>query len=571
MTRYTLHKKDEITMKPNFFIDGFIILDEYDVVIYIQKDLEGYFGILENIYGKIITKTPLYKYFEGKLDGRIHIIQINDYILQVKCSSVKTNHKHTLQIINLTNITEYIKQQNSLSTSLNMNTTLNEIINSSYDGIFVTDSVGTGIIVNKAYTRITGVKPQELLGKNIREAVKNGIISDSVTLKVMKEKKSITIIQSVRGKEVLVTGNPIFDETNEITFVITNIRDITDLNRLKMELRKEKALSNQYLNEIDKLKKKKDIELLLKKIVAQSKEIISVLSLALKIANVDSTVILLGESGVGKEVFANIIHSSSNRANEPYIKVNCGAIPPHLLESELFGYEKGAFTGADPRGKPGLFEQANGGTIFLDEIGELPLDLQVKLLRILQESEITRIGGRKTLKVDVRVISATNRDLEKMVEKGEFRKDLYYRLHIIPIYIPPLRARREDITPLIEYFLLKNNKKYGFNKKIHPEVYMILENHDWPGNVREVENLIERLVVTTENDVINSNDIPQTFIKKKKIKPTQTLKEIVQNIESNIIKEQLLIYKTTRKTAAALGLSQSALVKKMKRLDIESK
>lgn len=238
------------------------------------------------------------------------------------------------------------------------------------------------------------------------------------------------------------------------------------------------------------------------------------------------------------------------------------------MESELFGYEKGAFTGADTRGKPGLFEQANGGTIFLDEIGELPLNLQVKLLRVLQEYELTRIGGRKTIKINVRVISATNRDLEKMVSNGEFRKDLFYRLNIIPIKIPPLRKRRDDIAPLIKHFLNKNYVKYGFNKRIHPEAITILEGYHWPGNIREVENLIERLVVTVEQDIITISDLPASIVKDEVIKPQQTLKEVVQNIEKSMIKENLLIYKTTRKTAKALGISQSALVKKMKRLDI---
>lgn len=447
---------------------------------------------------------------------------------------------------------------------------LASIFQSSYDGIYVADKNGNGMMVNHAYSRVTGVKSQELLGKNMKTVVKEGLVSESVTMKVLDGKAPKTIIQTVRGKELLVTGNPVYDKNGEIAYVVTNVRDITDLNHMKTELQNSINLTQKYLNEIEELKKKEMPHMNLDGSVAQSQEIIKVFLLAKKLAKVDSTLLILGESGVGKEVIVKYLHQESERANQPLIKVNCAPIPKHLLESELFGYEKGAFTGADSRGKPGLFEQANGGTIFLDEIGDMPIDLQVKLLRVLQEFEITRVGGRSSFKIDVRVVSATHRNLEEMVENGEFRKDLYYRLNIVPIKIPALRERKADIVPLAFYFLNKMNKKNRLNKRFHPEIIRFFEEYPWPGNIRELENLIERLVVTADLEQIGLEDLPPSMLQGLELKQNvkSTLKEIIENVERKIIKEKIQEYKTTRSTAKELGISQSALVKKMKRLGL---
>ncbi|EKN70975.1 sigma-54 dependent transcriptional regulator [Neobacillus bataviensis LMG 21833] len=449
-----------------------------------------------------------------------------------------------------------------------IDTILVSIFQSSYDGIYVADSDGVGVMVNSAYSRITGVESQELLGKNMMTVVKEGLVSESVTIKVLEEKTAQTIIQTVRGKELLVTGNPVFDLNGKITYVVTNVRDISDLNYMKTELLHSKRLTEQYIYEIEELKKRELIHMHLDGIIGQSQEIMKVFHLARKVAKVNSTVLILGESGVGKEVIVNYLHQESDRANKPLIKVNCGAIPKHLLESELFGYEKGAFTGADSQGKPGLFEQADGGTIFLDEIGDMPIDLQVKLLRVLQEFEIMRVGGRKSFKIDVRVISATHMNLEEMVDKNDFRRDLYYRLNIVPIKVPPLRERIADIVPLAFYFLNKTNKKNKLNKRFHHEIIHFFEEYRWPGNIRELENLIERLVVTTDNEEIEMQDLPASMLQGKPRKKTETgkLKEIIANVERKLIKEQMEKSKTTRQAAKELGISQSALVKKMQKL-----
>jgi Transcriptional regulator containing PAS, AAA-type ATPase, and DNA-binding domains len=302
------------------------------------------------------------------------------------------------------------------------------------------------------------------------------------------------------------------------------------------------------------------------------------LKTALRLSQVDSTVLLLGESGVGKEVIATTIHARSHRKEGPFIAVNCGAIPADLLESELFGYEKGAFTGANREGKSGMFELANGGTLFLDEIGDLPKDFQVKLLRAIQEREIMRVGGSKPRPINVRIIAATNHDLENLVREGKFREDLYFRLNVVPLDIPPLRERKEDIIPLIYSFKNKFSKAYEINKDIMPEVYDILLQYQWPGNVRELENVIERLMVTTTGDTIGINDIPKHLINytpdnhpEIKVQGIIPLKEAVNTVERQLITNALKQFGSTYKAARVLQVDQSTIVRKANKLNISHK
>ncbi|WP_312470292.1 sigma 54-interacting transcriptional regulator [Neobacillus sp.] len=437
-----------------------------------------------------------------------------------------------------------------------------QVFDSSYDGLCIVDADGYGVAINKAACRICSYLESEFIGTNVRDALKNGTISDSISLKVLKYKRPITQVINIKGIDVLITGSPIKNKKNQISHIVLNIRDIGELNNIKIDQLLTIALKRKHhhISEMNIYDELPDFE----GIVAKSPSFRKVLTICAKIAQVDSTILINGESGTGKEVVLNFIHKLSKRVNQPLIKVNCAAIPQHLLESELFGYEKGAFTGADSRGKPGLFEQANGGTIFLDEIGDMPLDLQSKFLRVLQEFEITRIGGRKSIKINVRVVSATNKNLEQLVNDGIFRQDLFYRLNIIPIKIPPLRERIEDIAPLAYHFLQKTNKKYGLKKRFANDTIHLFEEYDWPGNIREIENLIERLAVTIDHDEIQWTDLP--FIHPSTGNPNQQpLKKILQDLEKKIIKEKLKEFKTTRKTADALGISQSALVKKLKR------
>ena len=374
---------------------------------------------------------------------------------------------------------------------------------SSYDGFHILDSDGNTLYMNGACTRIEGISKEEAMKKNIRQLVSDGIYSESVTLKVLETKRATTIIQTVKnGNQILATGTPLFNKDGTINSVVVNSRDITDLNNLKKKL----SLKGTELERL-RLEQGK-----FKNIIAKSTKMKKVLSLALNVSKVDSTILLTGESGVGKSLLEKFIHDNSLRAEGPFVTVDCSSIPETLLESELFGYEKGAFTGAEKTGKMGLLEMAGGGSVFLDEIGAMPLSMQPKLMRAIQQKEIMPVGGNKLKKLNVRFISATNVDLNKMVKEKLFREDLYYRLNVVPINIPPLRERNEDIVPLVKYLLDKINSRYGFKKQLSPEIHNALIKYQWPGNVRQLENFIERILVSVPDKFIKYGDIPYEML-----------------------------------------------------------
>ncbi|MCW3488785.1 sigma-54 interaction domain-containing protein [Dethiobacter alkaliphilus] len=449
---------------------------------------------------------------------------------------------------------------------------LQDIIESSYDGMWITDGQGYTLHVNSAYERISGMKKEEVLGKHMQELVDKGYFSDSVTLHVLEKKERVTMMHEIRktGKRALITGNPIFDENGQIVRVVTNVRDITELLNLKQDLEDKAKQAARYQNELAQLRSQSIYD----DIVVESPQMRHIFDLATWVGQVDSTVLILGESGVGKEVVTQIVVRSSERRDEPFIKVNCGAIPENLLESELFGYEKGSFTGADKKGKPGMFELAHKGTILLDEVAEIPLNLQVKLLRAIQEQEIIRVGGTKPMKLDVRIIAATNRDLDELVRTGQFREDLFYRLNVIPITVPPLRERREDIPALIELFLCKYNEKYRLIKTLAPETVERLVSYDWPGNVRELQNIVERMVVLSRDDEVGPDALP---LQLKSVGKTDAdfhvdvsgvvpLKDALFEVEKKLVVKALQKYGTTRRAAEALGVDQSTVVRKYQRI-----
>ena len=364
----------------------------------------------------------------------------------------------------------------------------------------------------------------------------------------------------------MITSTPIFDDDGEVVLVETNVRDLTEICSLREMVARDK----------NELKQRRSLEFIKDRkvdMVVCDENTIRTLLLADSVTKVDSTVVLCGESGVGKEVFAKYIRDNSNRKDEPYVRVNCGAIPENLIESELFGYEKGAFTGANKNGKIGLFEMADHGTIFLDEIGELPLNMQVKLLRVLQEQEIERIGGTKPIKIDVRVIAATNRKLEKMIEEKTFREDLYYRLMVFPINIPPLRERKKDIEPLVNSFLKELNARYKENKHFAESCITILENYQWPGNVRELKNIVERAFIISNSDEITTESIPITDAnahtnKYRKVREGYLvdtdlpMEESMRNLEILYMDRAFEKYGNVRDAAESLGMSASTFVRK---------
>ena len=442
-------------------------------------------------------------------------------------------------------------------------TELEAAMNACQEGIYICDANLMCTRVNNSYTRITGLG-HELIGKTSMELVGNGTISKSVADMVLKEKKVISLIQKFRnGKNVLVTGTPVYKEKKIFRIVIT-ARDLSELNLIEKRLSDAEERSERYLRELS-LYKEHDSS---NQVVAKSQQMQDILSIIPKISRVHSPVLLLGESGTGKEVLARLIHETSTDGECPFIKVNCGAIPGGLLESELFGYEKGAFTGANHQGKPGLIEIAHNGTLFLDEVGELPLDLQVKLLRVLQDFEVTRLGSTKLKKVNFRLICATNRPLTEMMTKGEFREDLFYRINVLPITIAPLRERKDDIVPLIFKTLDKLIIKYKIRKTISHDLLKILENQDWPGNIRELENLIERMFVMTDEQMIRVKDLPANFAVSSLRLKEYTLKERMQLIERDIIEDMLTKSKSLRDAARKLGVDASTLTRKCQKYKI---
>ena len=444
---------------------------------------------------------------------------------------------------------------------------LEMIIENSFDGIYITDGNANTVMINHAYEQITGLNKKEVFGKNMKKLVGTGIISQSGSLKAIKERRTVTLMQEFKtGKKAMITSTPVFDEAGEVDMVVTNVRDLTEIYRLKEKVEEQEQEEEKLRRNLEHVQQKLEIE----NMIAQDKNTLQAVLLSGKVAPLDATVMLLGETGVGKEVFAKHIYQNSERKDENFIKVNCGAIPENLIESELFGYEKGAFTGANRNGKMGLFELADKGTIFLDEIGELSLSMQVKLLRAIQEREIERIGGTKPIPIDVRIIAATNRNLEEMMKEGTFREDLYYRLMVFPIQIPPLRQRKDDIAPLAEFFLSQFNKKYNFHKKFSESSLCVLNEYAWPGNIRELKNIVERAIIISSGDVIDPDVLPigetrDIRTAKNNRKPVTDLQKELQEIEAGYMEEAYEKYGNVRDAAKSLGMNASTFVRKRKK------
>jgi PAS domain S-box-containing protein len=446
---------------------------------------------------------------------------------------------------------------------------LDTIIDSSYDGLWICDNNGKVVRINEASERINGVRAAEVLGRYMQDLVKEGWFDKSVTLEVLRHKKTFTMIQHTRGaKRVLVTGNPIFGEDGRITFVVTNDRDITELDQLREELKDVQSLAKGYVSTLSRLEMK---EIDTSNLVFHSEAIKRVLDMARRASGVDSAVLLLGESGVGKGAIAKLIHRHSDRTGGPFVRVDCASIPEALFESELFGYEKGAFTGARMDGKAGQFELADNGTLFLDEIAEIPLASQSKLLRFLEDHEFVRVGGGKVRSINVKIIAATNRDLEKMAASGRFRKDLYYRLNVVPIRIPPLRERRDDIVPLIYHFLNKFNRSGKKRKSFSSEAIEVLCHYSYSGNIRELANIIERSVVVTEADRIEVSDLPSSVtatdgpaVYQDLLSDGVSLKDATQRFERLVVEMTVKKYGSQWAAARVLDVDQSTISRKMK-------
>lgn len=446
---------------------------------------------------------------------------------------------------------------------------LDSIMESSYDGLWITDKHGNIVKLNKAAERITGCSAEEVLGTNVADLVKKGYVNESVTVQVLNRKTTVTLVQTTKAnKKVLATGNPILNSKGEIDVIVINDRDITELDRIRRELEESKVLVDQYRNELSAVHFR-DLEHNF--FPCRSKEMESIYERALRVARFDSTVLITGESGVGKGFLAKLIHQSCDRSHGPFVRVDCAAIVETLFESELFGYEKGAFTGAGPKGKLGLVEMADGGTLFLDEISEAPLSQQVKLLRFLDEKCLIRVGGSTVRKVDTRVIAATNRDLEDLVRKGRFREDLFYRLNVVSLHIPPLRGRPQDILDLIAFFMNKFRSKHHLTMSLAREALDALVHYEYPGNVRELENIVESMMVLNKDDVVTLNELPpvvREFVGPAKLgldHGQRSLKKAINSLELEHIARAVKLYGSQREAARHLGVNQSTVSRKMRR------
>ena len=460
-----------------------------------------------------------------------------------------------------------------------------KILENSHDGILYTDAEGIILYCNPAYVEITkidilsSVKDRnEIIGHNISEYTVIGPYSCSAAIEAAASKKTVITHHFYKDTaSFMAVAKPIIDADGNVEAVVTNIKEASEITVLKKQLENAEKVMENY----SKLFKYDSYEADTG-IIAVSDKMQEIFRKAARIKDVDVTVMIRGESGVGKEVVAQYIHKNSRRRDNQLITINCGAVSEQLLETELFGYTEGTFTGGLKKGKTGLIEAADGGTLFLDEIGDISLNMQVKLLRVLENRTITRVGSTTAIPVDVRIIAATNKDLEQMVSDGRFREDLYYRLNVVTFNIPSLAERRDDIIPLSFYFLSWFNSLYSMNKKLSPAVLMELKNRKWKGNVRELKNMIERLVVMSENEELMLSDLKYIddgfdkgseniyngyqAVSVNKIIP---LSEAVSETEKQLLQKTAKQYGTTRKMAEVLKKDHSTIIRKMQKYGIK--
>lgn len=443
------------------------------------------------------------------------------------------------------------------------------VVEASHDEIYVCDDSGATIYCNKTFEQNYGLSRQEVLGKTAMYLQENGFSDITPIPQVLSTKKPITMEQKTKtGRTLIITANPVIDEAGQIEFIVENCRDITDLERIKVKLESAEKESLRYKHEMEILNRTQQVsgeDLLL-----DGPRIKPIIEIAEKVAATDASILILGESGTGKTCLARHIHANSKRRKGPFLTINCSTISGPLLESELFGYSSGAFTGAQAKGKTGLVELADGGTLFLDEIGEVPLSIQAKFLELLQEKTFTPVGGLKQKKVDLRIVSATNRNLLEQVKTKTFREDLYYRLNVIELSLPPLRERTADIPKMIEHFFIKYGKEFNMKKQLAPKTMDLLCSYAWPGNIRELQNVIQNLIITTPDDIISPDNMPAflspshtPFYPNLNLPLAATpsndmsLDLNLELLENRIIKESYAKNHSSYKVAEDLGISQS--------------
>jgi transcriptional regulator with PAS, ATPase and Fis domain len=438
------------------------------------------------------------------------------------------------------------------------------IVENAFGWLVVVDKDGKIIYINKNYCDFLEAEREQVLGMHVAQVIENS----RMHIVAATGKEEIADLQYIKGNYMIANRIPIISGGEVIgAFGTVFFRDTKEWMQMNSHVKSMLTKIQSYIQDIDR-----SVKFSLGDILGSSKQIQSLKEKVKMVAASDISVLIRGESGTGKELFAHSIHQLSNRSHQPFVKINCGAIPEHLLESELFGYEEGAFTGAKKGGKKGKFQLADGGTLFLDEIGDMPLNMQVKLLRALQEGEIESVGSTAPVNVDVRIIAATNRPLEKMMEEKRFREDLFYRINVVPFMVPPLRDRLEDLSILIDYFIKKITKKSGKRiSAIDDNVIEKFHQYSWPGNIRELENVIEASVHLTSNETISTESLPD-YMKESAVYPVgkKKLKDILEETEKRILTQSLSKFNNDRLEAAkALGISKSSMYEKLKKYGIE--
>lgn len=578
------------------FSEGMVVIDRDGKVVLLNRKIHLQFSIIdigENMYDWLIKygvctnweKLKKYLSVDGKnIVGKLYYNECWYTVSFIYCL------KQKYRLIVFEDSTKINNLENKVKNIADLNQQIQTFFLSHSENLYyVTDKNGNTIYFSNECLANCGVSKEYLMGKNVRDLEKKKIFYPSVITRVLESHRMEIVMQRTgKEKKFISIGIPLIDDQGDIYQIVALTQDISRklmlANSLSVQL-SEKCSSIQSYHSL----------------ITCSSVMHDVIESIKLVSAVDSTVLLEGETGTGKEIIAHLIHDNSSRKNNAFIKVNCGSISSTLIESELYGYESGAFTGAKREGKIGLIEAANGGTLFLDEINELPLDQQVKLLQVLQERFLIRVGGTKPIALNIRFIAALNQNIENLVKEKKFRKDLYYRLNVVPIQIPPLRERKEDIPLLIKHFLEKVNKKYHLNKEFSISTISMLQKYSWPGNVRELENMVERMAVIGQRDLVTNDIIPEHVIKEImntsniisekcldgtglnvfSVKENSTIKErgdetlpdsltkAIEMYEENLIRKAIGKYGTAIKASKALHVNQSTFSRKVKKYGIK--
>jgi transcriptional regulator with PAS, ATPase and Fis domain len=555
----------------NAFESGVLILTEDLRLIYLNQRGREVLGLdensdLSNILPQLMYQFGVHDFVQGNEPSRRSKVTVNekDLVLHTSWFEYDENKRILVSFNQLDTLKKMIKEVDNEAEASSLLSIIMDAIN---DCIVYVNKDGIVEMLSRAYAEFLSVDRDWAIGRHVRDVIENTRM-DIVT---KTGKPEIAQVQEINGRNMIATRIPIFVNGKVVGAVGKVLfRDVDELNTLYLRINNIQKELNLYRDEFKKANK---ASYALDSIIGESPGMKQLKDIVKKVGNTNSNVLILGESGTGKELFAHAIHNNSKRVDAPFIKVNCSAIPFELLESELFGYEEGSFTGARKGGKIGKFKAADGGTIFLDEIGELPMSMQAKLLRVLQDREIEKIGSNISEKVDVRVIAATNKNLENMVNEGQFRLDLFYRLNVVNIRVPSLRERREDIPVLAKYLMEKISEKEGIRVDgISFKALDFLKNYDWPGNVRELENTLERAINFMDDETrILAKHLPPKITGISSYDSMRTLKETLEEVEKDVILNRLILAKGNKSEAAeTLGISRTSLYDKLTKYNIEA-